>query len=108
MENISYEDFKKLDLRVVKVTRVEAIPGKTKILKLIVDIGSGEFNTMIAGGAEFYKPEDFINKKFVAIVNLAPKRIAGVTSKGMLLAADNRGKPYWLVVEDVPIGAKIT
>ena len=108
MENISYEDFKKLDLRVVKVIKAEAIPGKTKILKLVVDVGFGESKTMIAGGAEFYKPEDFLNKKFAAIVNLAPKRIAELTSQGMLLAADNRGKPLWLTVEDAPIGAKIT
>jgi len=108
MEVISYEDFKKLDIRVVKVMKAEPIQGKTKILKLTVDIGSGETRTMIAGGAEFYKPESFIGKKFVALTNLAPKRIAGVDSQGMLLAAEAGDKPLWLVAEeDAPIGARV-
>lgn len=108
MEVISYEDFKKLDIRVVKVMKAEPIQSKTKILKLTVDIGSGETRTMIAGGAEFYNPESFIGKKFVALTNLAPKRIAGVDSQGMLLAAEAGDKPLWLVVEeDAPIGARV-
>jgi len=108
MDVISYEDFKKLDLRVVKPVKAEAIPGKGRILKLTVDIGAGETRTMIAGGAEFYKPESFLEKKFVALVNLVPKTIAGVASQGMLLAADVGGKPVWLTIEYAPVGAKIT
>lgn len=107
MDLISYKDFKKLDIRVVQVLKADMIPGKTKILKLIVDIGFGEIKTMIAGGAEFYTPESFLNKKFVAIVNLESKSVAGLTSQGMLLAADVGGKPLWLVVEEAQVGAKI-
>jgi len=109
MEVIPYEYFKKLDIRVVKVIKAESIPGKTKILKLTVDIGLSEIRTMIAGGAEYYKPESFVGKKMVALINLAPKRISGVDSQGMLLAADTGDKPLWLVVEgDAPVGARIT
>lgn len=109
MDIVSYEDFKKLDIRLVSVIKVEPIVGKTHILKLTVDIGSGETRVMIVGGAEFYAPEDFVGKKFVAIVNLAPKRISGVDSQGMLLAADARGKPLWLTVEeDGEAGLRIT
>ncbi len=109
MAVVSYEDFKKLDLRVVKPVKAEAIPGRGKILKLTVDVGSGETRTMIAGGAEYYKPESFLEKKFIALINLAPKTIAGVASQGMLLAADVNGKPVWLMVEeDAPAGSQIT
>lgn len=108
MDVVSYEDFKRLDIRVVRPVRAEPITGKTKILKLTVDIGSGETRVMIAGGAEFYKPEDFVGKEFVALVNLAPKRISGVDSQGMLLAADMQGKPIWLTLEgDAPTGVRI-
>ncbi len=107
MDAISYNDFQKLDLRVVTITAASRIPGKTKILKLQVDIGSGTPRTMIAGGAEYYPPEAFVNKQFVAIVNLTPRTIAGVRSHGMLLAADVDGKPYWVTVAGAPAGAKV-
>ena len=108
MDTISYNDFKKLDIRVVKVTRAERIPNKTKILKLTIDVGSGEPKTIIAGGAEFYAPQHFEGKKFVALVNLAPKKIGNIVSQGMLLAAVSGDKPLWLTVTEVaPIGAKV-
>lgn len=107
MEIVSYEDFKRLDIRVVKVLKAEAFPNKTKIVKLVVDTGSGESRTMIAGGAEFYDPESFLNKKYIALVNLAPKKIAGVMSQGMLLAANVEGKPIWLTAEEAPVGSKV-
>ena len=108
MELISYDDFKKLDMRIVKVVNVERIPRKNRILKLTIEIGSGETRVMIAGGAEFYSQEDFLEKKFVALINLAPKKIANIESCGMLLAAVSGQKPFWLSVdEDAPIGAKI-
>jgi methionine--tRNA ligase beta chain len=107
MKIVSYEDFKKLEIRVVKIIKAVAIPGKTKIIKLVVDIGLGELKTMVAGGGEFYTPETFLNKQFVAVVNLAPKKIAGVMSQGMLLAADVKGKPLWVTITNAPVGAKI-
>lgn len=104
---ISYEDFAKLDLRVAKIESVEAIPGKSRIVKGIVDLGSEKRNVII-GGAEFYKPADLIGKIVIAVTNLEPKKLAGIESNAMLLAADVNDKPYWLTVnEDVPTGTKI-
>ena len=105
--SISYEDFTKLDLRVAKIESVEAIPGKSRIVKGIVDLGYEKRNVII-GGAEFYKPEDLIGKIVIVVANLEPKKLAGIESNAMLLAADVNDKPYWLTVnEDVPTGTKI-
>ena len=104
---VSYEDFAKLDLRIGKIDSVEPIPGKSKIVKGVVELGS-EKRIVIIGGAEFYQPKDLIGKTVVVVANLEPKKLAGIESNAMLLAADVNDKPYWLtVVEDVPPGTKI-
>jgi tRNA-binding protein len=104
---ISYEDFTKLDLRVAKIDSVEPIPGKSKIVKGVVDLGE-EKRVVIIGGAEFYQPEDLVGKTVIIVANLKPKKLAGIESNAMLLAADVNEKPYWLtVIEDVPLGTKI-
>ncbi len=104
---VSYEDFKKLDLRVAKIVSVEKIPGKTKIVKGVVDLGS-EKRDVIIGGAEFYQPEELVGKTVIVVANLEPKKLAGVESNAMLLAADVNNKPYWLTVtEEVEPGTKI-
>ena len=104
---ISYEDFTKLDLRVAKIDSVEPIPGKSKIVKGVVDLGE-EKRVVIIGGAEFYQPEDLVGKTVIIVANLESKKLAGIESNAMLLAADVNDKPYWLtVVEDVPLGTKI-
>lgn len=109
MYNISYEEFKKLDLRVVKVVEAEKIPGKTRIMKLTIEVAPGETRSVIAGGAEYYEPDHYVGRKFIALVNLEPRRIAGVQSQGMLLAAEDKGKPIWLTPEaDAPVGAKVS
>jgi len=107
MEYITYEDFSKLDLRVGKVIKVERIKGLTRVVKALVDLGS-EKRELIVGGAEYYEPEYFINKNVIVVANLEPKKIAGITSNGMLLAADVSGKPIWLTVaDDAPAGSKV-
>ena len=104
---ISYDDFTKLDLRVAKIDSVEPIPGKSKIVKGVVDLGT-EKRVVIIGGAEFYQPEDLVGKTVIIVANLEPKKLAGIESNAMLLAADVNEKPYWLTVtEDVPLGTKI-
>lgn len=104
---ISYEDFTKLDIRVAKIDSVESIPGKSKIVKGIVDLGV-EKRVVIIGGAEFYQPDNLVGKTVIVIANLEPKTLAGIESNAMLLAADVNDKPYWLtVIEDVPPGTKI-
>ena len=105
--SITYDDFAKLDIRIAKIISVEKIPGKTKIVKGVIDLGS-EKRDLIIGGAEFYQPEDLIGKTVVVIVNLEAKKIAGIESNAMLLAADLNDKPFWLTVaDDVPLGTKI-
>jgi tRNA-binding protein len=107
MIQVTYDDFAKLDLRVAKITQVEKILGKSKIVKGIIDLG-GEKREVIIGGAEYYQPEELIGRKVIVIVNLEPRKIAGIESNAMLLAADLSDKPYWLTVnEDVPLGTKI-
>jgi len=104
---VSYEDFKKLDLRVAKIVSVEKIPGKTKIVKGVVDLGS-EKRDVIIGGGEFYQPEELVGKTVIVVTNLEPKKLAGVESNAMLLAADVNNKPYWLTVtEEVEPGTRI-
>jgi len=105
--SITYEEFKRLDIRVGIIVSAESIKGKSKVMKAIVDIGN-EKRELIVGGAEYYKPEDMIGRKVIVLANLEPKKIAGVVSHGMLLAADVNGKPYWLTVDDnVPIGSRV-
>lgn len=105
--SITYDDFAKLDIRIAKIISVEKIPGKTKIVKGVIDIGS-EKRELIIGGADFYQPEELVGKTVVAVINLESKKIAGIESNAMLLAADVNDKPFWLtVIDDVPLGTKI-
>ena len=105
--SISYDDFQKLDLRVANILKIEKIPGKTKIVKGEIDIGD-ETRVVIIGGAEFYEPKDLIGKTVIVVANLEPKKMAGVESNAMLLAADINNKPFWLTVgSEVPPGTKI-
>ena len=105
--SISYDDFTKLDLRVAKILKIEKIPGKTKIVKGEIDLGD-ETRDVIIGGAEFYEPDELIGKTVVVVANLEPKKMAGVESNAMPLAADVNDKPFWLTVDSqVPSGTKI-
>ena len=105
--SISYDDFKKLDLRVANILKIEEIPGKTKIVKGEIDLGD-ETRDVIIGGAEFYEPEDLIDKTVIVVANLESKKMGGVESNAMLLAADINNKPFWLTVDSqVPPGTKI-
>lgn len=104
---ITYDDFAKLDIRVAKVVSTEKIPGKTKIIKGVIDLG-GEMRSLIIGGAQYFAPENLVGRTVIAVINLEPKTVAGVDSNAMLLAADLEDQPYWLTVDpDVPAGTKI-
>jgi tRNA-binding protein len=105
--SITMTDFQKLSLRVGKITGAENIPGMSKILKVQIDIGE-RIVQAIAGGAQYYAPNDFVGKKVIVITNMDGKTIAGIKSEVMMLAADLNGKPVWLTVdEEVPPGTKI-
>lgn len=107
MSNVSYDDFAKLDLRVAKIIATEPIQGKSRIIKGVIDLGDDQRDVII-GGAQYFQPEDLVGKLVIAIVNLEPKKMAGIESNAMLLAADVDDKPFWLTVdEDVPLGSPI-
>jgi methionyl-tRNA synthetase len=107
VDQITFEEFKKMDLRVGEILKAERVEGTDKLLKFEVNIGS-ETRQMVAGVADTYPPEELTGKKLVVIVNLKPAVIRGVESQAMLLAAEVEGKaiiPFFL--EDVPAGAKV-
>ena len=84
--DIAYDDFQKLDLRVAKVTAAERVPKADKLLKLTLDVG-GDPRTVVSGIAPAYTPEEMVGKTVVYLANLAPRKIRGVLSQGMILAA---------------------
>jgi methionyl-tRNA synthetase len=86
MDIITYEEFKRMDLRVAHILAAEPVPGATKILKLLIDIGT-EKRQMVAGIAETYTPAELVGRKLIVIVNLKPAVIRGIESQAMLLAA---------------------
>jgi methionine--tRNA ligase beta chain len=104
---IKFDDFEKIDLRVGKIIEAEKVEKSEKLLKLIVDIGK-EKRQLVAGIAKYYKPEDLIGKEIVVVVNLEPKKLMGIESQGMLLAADVNGEPVILIPEkEVLPGTKV-
>jgi methionyl-tRNA synthetase len=106
---IAIEDFAKVQMRVGVVKTAERIQGADKILKLTVDIGD-EVRQIVAGLAVSYQPEELVGKKVVVVVNLAPRKLRGVESNGMIVAASvgPEGKPVLCTfAEDVPAGAKL-
>ncbi len=108
MTDVSYDDFAKLDIRVAKIIATEPIEGKSRIIKGRIDLGGDDQRDVIIGGAQYYLPEDLVGKTVIVIANLEPKRMAGVESNAMLLAADVDDKPFWLTVsQDVPLGSLI-
>jgi|688.fasta_scaffold04633_8 methionyl-tRNA synthetase len=98
-ENISFDDFQKMDIRAVKILAAEAVPKTKKLLKLIVDTGVGE-RIVVSGIAEHYKPEEVVGKTVLFLANLAPREIKGIISEGMILMAeDNQGQLSFMTPE---------
>jgi methionyl-tRNA synthetase len=108
-EEISIEDFEKLDLRVVKVLACEPIKKAKKLLKLTVDL-AGEERQVVSGIAQYYKPEDLIGKYVVLVANLKPVTLRGELSQGMILAAstDDDSKLFTVSIPgDLPTGSQV-
>jgi methionyl-tRNA synthetase len=105
---ITIEDFAKMDIRVAQVIEAQKVEGAKKLLKLKVEFGD-ENREIVAGIAEYYKPEELVGKKIILLANLKPARIKGVESKGMLLAAqDGENLTILTVDKEVKPGAKIS
>jgi len=100
--NITYDDFTKLDIRVVTILEAERIPNTDKLLKLTVDLGF-EKRTVVSGVAQDYEPKELIGKQACLLANLEPRKIKGIESQGMLLFADNNGKHIAITTEKTTI-----
>jgi len=105
---ITIDDFAKVELRVAQIKVAEKVKGSDKLLRLEVDLGT-EIRQILAGIAEAYAPETLVGRKIVIVANLAPRKMRGLESNGMLLAASlEGGKPVLAsFLEDVPVGARL-
>jgi methionine--tRNA ligase beta chain len=106
---INFEEFKKVDLRVAKIISAEKIEESEKLIKLTLNLGEeiGE-RTILAGISKFYEAEELLGREIVMVVNLEPKKMMGMESQGMLLAAVENGKPTLLHPDsEVSPGTKV-
>ncbi|MFN5701297.1 MAG: methionine--tRNA ligase subunit beta, partial [Betaproteobacteria bacterium] len=102
---ITIDDFVKVDLRVARIERAEAVEGSTKLLRLTLDVGEGRLRNVFSGIASAYKPEDLQGKLTVVVANLAPRKMKFGVSEGMVLAAshtDEKAQPGVFVLEPWP------
>jgi methionyl-tRNA synthetase len=106
---MTLEDFVKVDLRVARVLTAEPVKGADKLLKLTVDVAEKEPRTIVAGIAKAYSPEQLVGRKVVIVANLAPRKLRGIESNGMIVAASlEDGAPVLAAfLEDVPVGARL-
>jgi methionyl-tRNA synthetase len=106
---IGIDDFTKIEMRVGQVKSAERVAGADKLLKLMVDIGD-EVRQIVAGIATVYEPDQLVGRKVAVVVNLLPRKLRGVESNGMILAASAGpdGKPVLAgFLEDVPVGSRL-
>ena len=104
-ENISYDDFEKLDLRVAKVVSCEKVPKSKKLLKFVLDIGLEE-RTVLSGISQYYEPESMVGKKVIYLANLSPKKMMGIESYGMILSASDWEEHLEVTnIESLPAGS---
>ena len=107
---VKYEDFAKLDLRVAKVIEAKRVKNSDKLIELTVSLGN-ETRTIVAGIGKFYSEEELLNKKIVIITNLEERKLMGITSQGMLLAASTPEKDKLSILtvdKDIEEGAHIS
>ncbi|MDB4956418.1 MAG: Methionyl-tRNA synthetase [Myxococcales bacterium] len=105
---ITFDDFAKLELRVGKVLAAVAVPKKDKLLHLQVDLGETKPRSIVAGIAQAYKPELLVGKQVIVVANLAPRKMAGLVSEGMILAAGDEAILGLSAVDsDVPPGTRV-
>ena len=109
---IDFDTFSKSDFRAVKVKACEAVAKSKKLLKFVLDDGSGKDRVILSGIHKYYEPEELVGKTCIAITNLPPRKMMGIDSEGMLISAvyeyDGREGLNLLMVEDqIPAGAKL-
>jgi methionyl-tRNA synthetase len=107
---ITIDDFAKVELRAATVLEAERIPKADKLLRLQVDLGEEKPRQILAGIAQHYAPEQLVGRKIIVVSNLAPRKLRGLESNGMLLAASigEEGRPVLATfTEEVPNGARL-
>jgi methionyl-tRNA synthetase len=107
---IEIDDFAKVDLRVGQVLSAERVPKADKLLLMKIDIGEEQPRQVLAGIAQYYEPEKLIGRKVVVVANLKPRKLRGLESQGMVVAASYgaEGRPVIATfTEDVPNGARL-
>ena len=111
-EFVDFDTFSKSDFRVEKVKECEAVPKSKKLLKFILDDGSGEDRVILSGIHDYYEPEELVGKTCIAITNLPPRKMMGIDSCGMLISAvyeydGHEGLNLLMVDDNIPAGAKL-
>ena len=109
---VDFETFSRSDFRAVKVLACEAVPKSKKLLKFILDDGTGENRTILSGIHEYYEPDELVGKTCIAITNLPPRPMMGIDSCGMLISAvhaeEGQERLHLLMVDEhIPAGAKL-
>lgn len=103
-EEVDFDTFSKSDFRAVKIKECSAVPKSKKLLKFVLDDGSGKDRVILSGIHEYYEPEELVGKTAIAIVNLPPRKMMGIASEGMLISAvheeDGREGLNLLMVDD--------
>ena len=99
---VSFDDFLKMDIRVGKIIEAERVPKSKKLLKLLVNTGIDQ-RTIVSGIAQYYTPENAINQHVTVLMNLAPRKIMGIESQGMILMAENSDNSFSFLQTDNPV-----
>ena len=111
-DSVDFETFSKSDFRAVKVKSCEAVKKSKKLLKFVLDDGSGADRVILSGIHEYYEPEELVGKTAIAILNLPPRKMMGLESNGMLLSAvreiDGKEELHLLMLDDsIPAGFRL-
>ena len=109
---VDFDTFSKSDFRAVKVKECEAVKKSKKLLKFLLDDGSGKDRVILSGIHDYYEPEELVGKTCVAITNLPPRKMMGIDSEGMLISAvhheEGEERLHLLMLDDhIPAGAKM-
>ena len=109
---VDFDTFSKSDFRAVKIKSCEAVKKSGKLLKFVLDDGTGEDRVILSGIHEYYEPEELVGKTAIAILNLPPRKMMGIPSCGMLISAVHKEhgeeKLHLMLIDDsVPAGAKL-
>ena len=108
LPEIAFDDFQKVEMTVVKVTACEKVKKSEKLLKFTLNDGTGTPRTILSGIAKYYQPEELVGKTLVAVTNLAPRKMMGQLSCGMLLSAERGDKLNLVMLDDkVPAGSRL-